>query len=191
MTTFSDNELIDKVLKASYESPRQYIEVLYALEKITGIKDTSGPSEVYNLTKKISKKIISEGIADCKDDREIAIMINQKGIDIVDNGGYLEYMERLKNQALYDAKIQQATDDKLFTDLTIAKWQKKTFWYLFIGSILSLLLSIYSTLQSSSTQQQLEKTEKIIDSMQKTVIHLDQELLKVVSDTTKRFQKSK
>lgn len=146
MTTFSDNELIDKVLKASYDSPRQYIEVLYALEKITGIKDTPGPSEVYNLTKKISKKIISEGIADCKDDREVAIMINQKGIDIVDNGGYLQHIERLRNQALIESKIETAKTKKVFNDLTLSKWQKITFWPVFIFGFIGGILGAISLL---------------------------------------------
>lgn len=174
------------VLQRLFDASPRYVDIFYILKDITELDDTPPKNEVMHLSQKICDKLDHENIA-LNDNGGYKLKISQLGIDIIESGGYLAYLDRLRNQALYDSQIQQATDDKLFTDLTIAKWQKKTFWYLFIGSILSLLFSIFSTIQSSSTQQQLENTEKRIDSMQKTVIHLDQKLLKVVSDTTKRF----
>lgn len=181
MTDLSDEEIIDQILRLCVDSGKP-VSVTGFFEQQLGIK------KHWKQSSRIIEFIEYKGLADITQN-DIA-MANPTTNSIQNFGGYLAFIDSQNKKQEHADKIKKASDDKILIDLTISKWQKKTFWYVFIAGIAGLCLSIYSTIQSNLTQLQLEKTETRIDSLQKTVIRLDRELLKAVSDTSIQVRKN-
>ena len=134
---------ISIVLQRLFDASPRYVDIYYILGEITDLDDTPPKNEVEHLSERICNKLDHENIA-LNDNGGFQLKISQLGIDIIESGGYLAYLDTLKKQALYNAKIQQATDKKLFIELTVANWKKNTFWLWFCGAIIGGLFGVIS-----------------------------------------------
>jgi hypothetical protein len=136
---------ISIVLQRLFDASPRYVDIYYILGEITDLDDTPPKNEVMHLSQKICDKLDHENIA-LNDNGGYKLKISQLGIDIVESGGYLAYLDRLRNQALIESKIETAKTKKIFNDLTISKWQKITFWPVFIFGFIGGILGAISLL---------------------------------------------
>ncbi len=138
------NKLIDDVLKELYTVSPQNRHLYYVLKDITNLPDEPPKNELSNLTHSIIDKLkyldLIENVGDYKH------KISQKGIGIVDCGGYCKYLLAVEKEILHEQMIEEIADKKLIVDSKLSEWQKKTFWYVFFLGVLGFLIALITLL---------------------------------------------
>lgn len=135
MTEYTDEEIIDKLLKACIE---KNISLTSFAEKQLNIRNHCRQTErILNIIKLNDFADISHNDI---------IIANPKTKKIVGDGGYLMHLDRLNKRQEHLEKMQSIQDSKLLNEYTLTKWQKTTFWYWFVGAIIGGLMGFISLL---------------------------------------------
>lgn len=135
MTEYTDEEIIDKLLKACIE---KNISLTSFAEKQLNIRNH------WRQTERILNIIKLNDFADIS--HNDIIIANPKTKKIVGDGGYLMHLDRLNKRQEHLKKMQSIQDSKLLNEYTLTKWQKTTFWYWFVGAIIGGLMGFISLL---------------------------------------------
>jgi predicted transcriptional regulator len=95
-------------------------------------------------------KIINETITFLSDKQIIERVVRDHyslttlGRQIVKQGGWLKYIEQESLENNEEEFIKQKEKDKLIYETKLARWQVKTFWYLFFLAIIGGIFGIIS-----------------------------------------------
>ncbi len=154
--------------KLSDASPR-YVDIYSIVGDITDLDDTPPKNEVIHMSQKICDKLYHEGIADLHENGGYKLKITQKGIDIINSGGYLLYVENKAKQDKINNDRQLRSDEQALWTLRQTKLQVKWFKPMTIIAFIGGLISIYTTIQSIIQQSTIDKLEIQTKSLQHSI----------------------
>ena len=142
------NKLIDFNLKKIFEKKTKYIE----FEIFTDLEGNklNGIIRSVDLAKKMQKNDLIN-----VDKDYTFCSITFEGIEIFENGGWLQHIELEKQKKIIELK-------KSDIDFTLKKWQLKTFWWIFGFAMIGSGLSVYNFINSLMPSKVIEQEEKII-----------------------------
>lgn len=106
--------------------------------------------------------------------------ITEKGLLIVNEGGWLQYLERQKQAEINQRKKEELEFEKSKIDLSLNKFLLKTKWVPLILSLLAILVSVYFSIQDKNNYEELEKkildNEKTIDTLRIEIFNLQKKI---------------
>jgi hypothetical protein len=84
--------------------------------------------------------------------------------------------QELKNEAdlIKKNNRDELQDEKLATDVSIGKWQKKTYWWVFCFAVLTTMTTIILAIDKLTTKPVIQKVYIPVDSQGKTIQLLPQ-----------------
>lgn len=104
-------------------------------------------------------KLIHKSFSDSLD-----ITLTKHGNDVVNQGGWLKYLENEKNEAEFSKEKTKIELENLTTSTKLNKFLLKTKWLPHIVSVISIIFSIYvyfdAKSDSKKQEQRIEKLEK-------------------------------
>ncbi|WP_416445339.1 hypothetical protein ACH3O9_06165 [Leeuwenhoekiella sp. A16] len=131
-------------------------------ENIIGfLKDQSDSKSTINelaVANSVDIMLIKVMVRSLRDDYELVrtsgtvVLLSKKGYEFVS-------FKELEKKEIQESQNKLIESEIKGYDLTIKKWQKKTFWWLFCFSLFSFLLSVYSFIKLQSITKSKESTE--------------------------------
>lgn len=167
---------ISIVLQRLFDASPRYVDIFYILKDITELDDTPPKNEVMHLSQKICDKLDNENIA-LNDNGGYKLKIKQLGIDIVESGGYLSYLDEKTKQAKINIERQRVSDE--LTSWTLRQTKMQVRWFkpitiiALIGGLLSIFTTIRTHLQQSSIDTleiQAKSTQQSLDSLKRVYL---------------------
>jgi len=149
-----DSDSIDKVINLFY-SYRPYGNNFS--DSVYGFKFE------YNEQNSIKKFLVDKSILEEWGDGKH--IITQIGEDIVEiYGGIDKYLEHEKSEKDEKIRLEKLKNEKLYLDTKLARWQVKTFWYVFIFGLFGGFYSMYSMIDSFVGESEEQRIERILES---------------------------
>ena len=92
-------------------------------------------------------------------------ILSNIGVEIVDNyGGIDKYLEHEKAEKAERNRLEKLKNEKLYLDTKLARWQVKTFWYVFIFGLFGGFYSMYSMIDSFVGESEEQRIERILEN---------------------------
>lgn len=92
-------------------------------------------------------------------------IISKKGEEIVNvYGGIDKYLEHESAEKAERNRLEKLKNEKLYLDTKLARWQVKTFWYVFIFGLFGGFYSMYSMIDSFVGESEEQRIERILEN---------------------------
>jgi hypothetical protein len=102
--------------------------------------------------------------------------ITEKGLSLVNERGWLEYLERRRQLEIEQREKEKLEFEKSKIDLSLNKFLLKTKWAPLFLSLAAIVVSVYFSIEDKNKQEELEKkmleSEKTIDTLRIEIFNL-------------------
>jgi hypothetical protein len=183
------DEKIDIILKAFFT--KGSLEVFDNIYNSIELPNKSDGDQ-----RRLKSKMQEEGLLDCTDSDDMVFIITNDGIDIVENGGWLKYLEQIETENSHVSELVQIEEEKLRRDAKLSKWKTWTFWIGFTFAILASGTSLYLSLARKEPKTDATKKFKTYESKwnQETasleIVRTNADSAKTITEAIERFNKA-
>ncbi len=91
------------------------------------------------------------------------ITLTKHGNDVINQGGWLKYLENEKNDAEFNKEKSKIELENLTTSTNLNKFLLKTKWLPYIVSVISLAFSIYVYFDAKADSKKLEQRIEVLE----------------------------